>query len=763
VEVLGRVREAALGAYGHQDLPFEQLVEELQPERDLARTPLFQVMFTFGADAAAEEVGLGELAVCGMPVPVSTAKFDLTLGVSEAGECLVGTIQYATDLFEHSTVQRLARHYCRLLEGAVADPGRRMSELPLLGDDERDRLLVKWNGKAAEVPRAGVHELIGAQAVRTPDVVALVAEDGRLTYAELERQANRLAQRLRQLGVDREAVVGVCVERGLDLVVCLLAVLKAGGVYAPLDPTDPPDRLAMLIGQASATVVLTHRCFRTRVADGTSLVVCLDDADEARAIAALPDTAPAVAVYPDSAAYLFFTSGSTGLPKGVVGHHAGLLNRLVWMRDGQRVDAGDRFLHKTPITFDVSLWELLGPLVVGARLVLARPAGHRDPAYLAELIARERISVVHFVPSMLRVFLDGADVSRCADLRLVVCSGEALTRDLAADCRVALDADLQNLYGPTEASIDVTGARCESADDRVAIGAPIANTTAFVLDHHLVPVPIGVAGELYVGGVGVARGYLGRPDLTAQRFVADLFAGDGSRLYRTGDRVRWRPDGQLEFLGRLDDQVKVRGYRIEPGEVETVLMTHPAVTAAAVGVRPDPQHQPRLTAWITTDPTTDPPDTTQLRQHLANQLPAHMIPAAWQFLDQLPLTRSGKVDRSALPLQGSASRPTSVAYVAPRTTAERLLAEVWAEVLQVDRVGVDDDFFALGGHSVSATQVVGRIQAAAGVQLSLRDFFDTPTLHAGALLLEEALIDQIDRLSETEVQRLLASRPGLDL
>ncbi|WP_204014595.1 non-ribosomal peptide synthetase, partial [Virgisporangium aurantiacum] len=638
-ELLQRVRRVALDAYAHQDLPFDRLVEDLEPDRDLSRDPLFQVMFTLHtASEKAEGNGPAPdrdrpvLSTERFPVPADTALFDLRLAMTEHGGTFGGEIEYSTDLFDCSRIQRMVAHLVRLLTEIAADPDRHIRQLPMLPEAERHRVLVEWNRTGAERPGAAVHELVSAKATATPDAVAVVADDGRLTYAELDRRANRLARRLIQRGAGPETAVAVCVERGLDLLVCLLAVFKAGAVYCPLDPDEPPERLSMLMEQARPVVALTHRRLRARLPSDIGCL-CLDDAAEAAVIAGLSDRVPGRRVEPHSAAYLFFTSGSTGRPKGVVGHHAGLANRLWWARGAQRLEAGDRFLHKTPVTFDVSLWELLGPLVVGARVVLARPGGHRDPVYLAELIARERVTVAQFVPSMLRAFLDGADVAGCASLRLIVCSGEALPADLVRDCHSRLGVELHNLYGPTEASIEVTAARCDGGDDLVDIGSPIANLTAFVLDRDVNPAPIGVPGELCVGGVGVTRGYLDDPAQTARRFVADPFAADGSRLYRTGDRARWRPDGRLEYLGRIDDQVKVRGFRIEPGEVEAVLAAHPQVRQAVVGLRPDSQGNARLVAWLlATDASI--PDRTAARLLAREQVAAWR--AVWETAGHAP-------------------------------------------------------------------------------------------------------------------------------
>jgi amino acid adenylation domain-containing protein len=511
-------------------------------------------------------------------------------------------------------------------------------------------------------------------------------------------------------------------------VVSLLAVLKAGGAYLPVDPEYPAGRIAAVLADAAPVCVLSSAGLSGLVPDGVARVA-VDDAAVAAELAGLPTDAPEVGVLPAHPAYVIFTSGSTGRPKGVVVPHAGIVNRLVWMQELSGLSAGDRVLQKTPFGFDVSVWEFFWPLVQGAALVLARPGGHREPAYLAELIQRQNITVTHFVPSMLEAFLREPAAGECTGLRAVFCSGEALPAPLRDRFLELLDGvPLFNLYGPTEASVDVTAARCTAGDGAVVpIGGPVANTRVYVLDGSLSPVPVGVAGELYLAGVQLARGYVGRAGLTAERFVASPFEADGGRMYRTGDRVRWNADGQLVYLGRADDQVKIRGFRIEPGEVQAVLAAHPAVAQAAAVAREDVPGDTRLVAYAVPTGSDASSDelVSLLREFVGERLPAYMVPSAVVVLDELPVTVNGKLDRKALPTPDYAA--SAGTGRAPETEQEKRLCEVFAEVLGVPAVGVDDDFFALGGYSLLAMRLVGRVRAELSMDVPLPVLFEAPT------------------------------------
>ncbi|MEP7010069.1 MAG: amino acid adenylation domain-containing protein [Acidobacteriota bacterium] len=737
-QLIGRVRETSLAAHLHQDVPFEKLVQELSPERSLAQSPLFQVMFAL-QNAPVANLSIRDLRLRPVGRAGTTAKFDLTLSLAEDGQGgYGGSIEYATDLFDAATVDRLMEHFGRLLGGLVEAPERRFGEVDLLSAEEALELRA-WNDTAVayrlEVP---LPVWIEEQVDRTPGAVAIDFEGEELTYRELDLRANRLAHRLRARGCGPESRVGVLLERSAELLVALLGILKAGAAYVPLDPEHPTERLAFQERDAGLRLVLTRRELAGRLAGDLA-------PEENRFLYLEPGgplagdrgdpSRPGVAVAADCPAYVLYTSGSTGRPKGAVISHRAIVNRLLWMQDALGLTAADRVLQKTPFSFDVSGWELFWPLMTGARLVVARPGGHRDNAYLVDLVIDRRITVLHFVPSMLHAFLDEGRVEECTSLRDVVCSGEALPADLARRFAFRLgSARLHNLYGPTEAAVDVTSWVCGDGNERhgIPIGRPIANTAIHLLSPGLIPVPVGVAGELFIGGVNLARGYVDRPDLTADRFLPDPIGGEaGGRLYRTGDLVRRRKDGAVEYLGRLDHQVKIRGFRIELGEIESVLVAEGGAREAVVVARQERPGDFRLVAYVVGEVSPE-----ALSAAVRERLPEYMVPSAFVVLDSLPLTSSGKVDRKALPApewQGSEE-----SYQAPRTPVEEILAGIWADLLGLDRVGANDHFFALGGHSLLATQVMSRLRNVFGVEIPLRDLFESPTLSGLAARVETA-------------------------
>ncbi|WP_455753394.1 amino acid adenylation domain-containing protein [Streptomyces avermitilis] len=602
--------------------------------------------------------------------------------------------------------------------------------------------IAAWNDTARELPGGGttLPELFRTQVSRTPDATALVFRDTSLSYTELDERSDRLARLLAGHGAAPDRVVALTVPRSVELVVALLAVLKTGAAYLPVDPDYPADRIGYLLADAAPVLVLTHSEVEATLPPGARpeglphLVVDAQEEQLERALFA-PERPPAA----QDAAYVIYTSGSTGRPKGVVVPHAGIVNRLHWMQHEYRLTGDDRVLQKTPSGFDVSVWEFFWPLITGATLVVAEPGGHKDPAYLAELIRVERITTVHFVPSMLQVFLDEPAAALCTGLRRVVCSGEALPVELADRFTASLPGvPLHNLYGPTEASVDVTYWEYtpEPGATSVPIGRPVWNTRLYVLDTGLRPAAVGETGELYLAGVQLALGYLNRPGLTAERFVADPYGPPGSRMYRTGDLARRRPDGALDYVGRADHQVKIRGLRVELGEIEAALARHPAVSGAAVLVREDRPGDKRLVGYVVPAPggTVDP---AELRTLAATTLPDYMVPSAVVVLESLPLTPNGKLDRKALPAPPDAAAP---ARVAPRTPQEALLCDLFAEVLGLPegQVGVEDSFLELGGHSLSAIRLVSRIRAAFDTDLKVRQVFKTPTVAALAACLASA-------------------------
>ncbi|HSS24772.1 MAG TPA: amino acid adenylation domain-containing protein, partial [Mycobacterium sp.] len=628
-------------------------------------------------------------------------------------------------------------HWTQVLTEVVRDPAQPVDGLELLSRAERRQVVDEWNRTTVAYPTEPyIHDVFAAQAAATPDAIAVVSDDDEaVSYGALNARANQLAWYLRACGVGPDVRVGVYLERSVAMIVALLGVLKAGGAYVPLDPEYPAERVQFMVDDAAAPVLLTQArlCDQRPAGAGRVIVVDQDAPVLAQATGNLPRTVAAA-----DAAYVIYTSGSTGTPKGAVNTHAGILNRLHWMQATYGLDAADRVLQKTPISFDVSVWELFWPLMTGARLVLARPGGHRDAPYLSGLIAAQGITVLHFVPSMLAAFLRDGAVGPCATVRDVICSGEALPGALVAQCRQRWPgARVHNLYGPTEAAVDVTAWACagaEGASGSVPIGRPIANTQLYVVDGALRPVPVGVAGEVYIGGVGLARGYGQRAALTAERFVPNPFGGPGTRLYRTGDRGRWRADGALEFLGRLDHQVKIRGQRVELGEIESVLRAEAGVRDAVVLAREETPGDLRLVAYVVGD---ELPSGSRLRARLRARLPESMIPAAFVALAAWPLTANGKLDRQALPAP-SGERTAAGAYVAPRTATEELLCGIWARVLRVAQVGVDDNFFELGGHSLLATKVMAQTRKIFGIELPLRRLFDVPTVTGLAEAVETA-------------------------
>jgi amino acid adenylation domain-containing protein len=722
--VLTRVRDACLGAYAHQDVPFELIVADLNTPRDLSRPPVYQVSFSYGREPV-PTFAMAGARLTRLPVRSAGARFDLELQAFDTDGGVTGWFEYDRDLFDEATIVRLAGHFRRLVEQVTACPGTPIGDLDLLDDAERHRVVTGWNATDTQWPDGLVHECVEEQVRRAPGAEAVRYAGTSLSYAELNERANRLAHLLRGHGVGRDVLVGVAMERSLDLVVALLAVLKAGGAYVPLDPGLPPARLLAIAEDARPPVVLTHGALAGELPALDCPVLRVEDL--AAELAAQSPEDPGVAVDGEDLAYVIFTSGSTGRPKGAMNVHAALRNRLLWMQDAYGLDATDRVLQKTPFSFDVSVWEFFWPLMTGATLVVARPGGHRDSGYLADTIAAERITTLHFVPSMLQLFLSEPP-EKSAGLRRVFCSGEELPRALQDRFLDLHRAELHNLYGPTEAAIDVTSWHCRpGADARpVPIGHPIANTRMYVLDRHGRPVPAGVPGELCIGGRGLARGYLNRPDLTAERFTDDPFV-PGARIYRTGDLARHRADGALEFLGRLDHQVKLRGQRLELGEIEAVLTWHDTVREAVVVAREHAPGDVRLAAYTTAAGLT-PPAAGDLAAHLREHLPEYMVPSSFTVLDALPLTPSGKTDRKALPQPQITRHDLQTRFVAPKEGLEHTLAGMWRGLLGVERVGMRDNFFDLGGHSLLMAEFRTALAATHGHELTMVELFQHPTI-----------------------------------
>ncbi|WP_035060990.1 non-ribosomal peptide synthetase [Andreprevotia chitinilytica] len=719
-ELLQQVRETTLGAYDHQDTPFEQLVEVLRPERQTSHSPLFQVMLVLQNNPRSQ-LALSGLTLETVNVERATSKYDLTLNVMEDGAELQALFEYNTDLFDAVTIARMAGHFTTLLEQIVAAPEQRVADLGLLSAAESRQLLVDWNDTAVTYPtEQAIHQLFEQHATQTPNQIALVFECTQLSYGELDARANQLAHYLRSQGVGPDTLVGLCLERSLDLVIGLLAVLKAGGAYLPLDPDYPAERLAYMLADAQPQLVLTQSRHRSVLAGQTVDLCCLDE------LTALFDAystqRPVLSVLPQQLAYVIYTSGSTGRPKGTLLSHAGLTNLALAQIAAFGVQPSQRVLQFASFNFDAATSEIFMALGAGATLCLAAKAELVPGAALQMTLQQLGIQVATLPP----VALPWLDSSTLPALITLIVAGEACPAALVDAW--APGRRFFNAYGPTETTVCATIQRCDEGNGTTPpIGHPIANTRVYLLDDALQPVPVGVAGELYVAGVGLARGYLGRPDLTAKRFMPNPYGEAGERMYRSGDLARYLPDGRIEYLGRIDQQVKLRGFRIELGEIEASLTALPAVRDAVVLAREDEPGDKRLVAYLVTNEghTLEP---SSLREHLLQRLPDYMIPAHFIVLDQLPLTPNGKVDRKALPAPDRSR--DEAGYVAPRNATEAQLAAIWAEVLKLDRVGVHDNFFELGGHSLLATQLVSKVRQHFGIELALRTLFAEPTVAA---------------------------------
>ena len=730
---LQQVKQAAQEAQAHQDLPFEQLVEALQPERSNLHTPLFQVMFNHQVERGQ---GLGQVPGTGLSLQplelqANSAAFDLTLNTYDGPAGLSATFNYACDLFDPATVQRLAQHWLGLLRGMVAQPDLRIAQLPLLDAQERQHMLQAWNDSASEYPGdTCIHTLIEQQAARTPDTLALVFQAQRLTYRELNQRANRLAHHLLALGVQPEGLVGIALPRGVDLVVAVLATLKVGAAYVPLDPGYPAERLGYMMEDSGLRLLLSHQALAKRLPVPAGVVcVALDQPD---GFANVADQDLAVRAMAEQLAYVIYTSGSTGRPKGVMVRHGALTNFITSMVRAPGLAAGDRVLSLTTFSFDIFGLELYGPLMVGATLVMTGQDINLDPQALLQLVADQQVNVAQATPSTWRMLLDHAQAAALDGCRML-CGGEALPGELAARM-LARASQVWNLYGPTETTIWSARHLLSHAHPQPWLGGPIANTTLYILDQDQGPAPIGVAGELLIGGAGLARGYLQRPGLTAERFLPNPFGAPGERLYRTGDLARYRADGVVEYLGRIDYQVKIRGFRIELGEIEARLLQHPGVREAAV-VAHEMAGGLQLVGYVVANGDgTESVLRDALRQHLKADLPDYMVPGYWAFLERLPLTPNGKLDRKALPAPESSMSPAQV--IAPRNELEQHIVDVWQQVLGLAQVSVTDNFFELGGHSLLATQVIARLKERLPGQVVLRDLFDAPVLEAFALRLQ---------------------------
>lgn len=726
-DLLHRVREVCLEAYAHQEVPFEKLVEELRPERELSRSPLFQVMFTFQS-VPSQATKVPGLTFTHFEIEKESSAFDLILSLLDNNQELMGVLSYNADLFFDATIKRMSAAFEVMLQSIANDPTKRLSDLPLLTEQERRQLLVEWNDTFADYPKDKcIHQLIQEQVELKPDAVACVFGDTELTYRELNARANQTAHYLKSLGVKPDTRVGICVDRSLEFMQGLLGILKAGGAYVPLDSALPKERLAFMLNNAEVSVLITNGQVIEALPEHDARLVRLD-ADLEVISRHSPENPPDEATM-DNLAYVMYTSGSTGRPKGVMIPHRGVYNTVMWRMSASLLLETDIVLQNFPVFFDPSVWQLFGTFQAGARLILAKPGGHQDADYVSNLIAEQRVTNTGFNPSMLQILLHEPGLEGCDSLRYVECGGEILSTEIVDRFNSRFDTLLGNEYGPTEATILATYWPCNLKSNQrvIPIGRPITNTQVYLLDSQYRPVPVGVPGELYIGGELLARGYLNRPGMSAERFTPNPFSNSpGGRLYKTGDLARYLSDGNIEFIGRTDHQVKIRGYRIELGEIEAALSRHPEVEECVVVARESREGDKRLVAYIKSDERG--PSVSALRAFLKEKLPDYSVPAAFVRVEAMPLGPSGKLDIKALPAPDAVRPDLETDYVAPRTEIERVITAIWQSVLEIERPGIHDNFFDLGGHSLLLLRVQDRLRTAFHKEPSIVDLFEYPTI-----------------------------------
>ncbi|MBW4583715.1 non-ribosomal peptide synthetase [Aetokthonos hydrillicola Thurmond2011] len=720
-ELLKRVRKTTLEAYEHREMPFDLLVEKLQPERDLSRNPLVQVGFAF-QNAPTPVSQFGTITVHSIDVELSHARFDLELHLWEGTKGLEGAFVYKTSLFDAGTIARLAAHFQRLLEGIVTDPTTRIQSLPLLTDGEFDQILVEWNNTNGDYTQQCFHEIFEAQVEKNPNSLAVVFADQKLTYYQLNEKSNQIAHYLGKQGVKPEVMVGLCMERSPEMIAGIIGILKAGGSYVPLDPSYPEERLRFILADTKAPVLLLAEKSLTIFSGYEGLIVRIDrDWDQ---IAQENSTNPNSGVSQINLAYTIYTSGSTGIPKGVTVSHQGLSNLIAAQKQTFDIQQQDSILQFASLNFDASIFEIVMALSSGATLVLGSQNSLMPGPPLVETIQKHSVAIAVLTPSTLST-LPPADLP---NIKKIIVAGEACRADLVAQW--SHGRHFFNAYGPTEATVWATVAKCQDSHEAPPIGNPIKNTRIYILDAQLQPVPVGVAGELCIAGVGLARGYLNRPDLSAEKFMPNPFSKEpGERIYRTGDLARWLPDGNIQFLGRIDQQVKLRGFRIELGEIEAVISQYPNVREAVVIAQDDGVDNKRLVAYVISDQT-QVIGVSELRSFLKDKLPNYMVPSAFVFLEAMPLTHTGKVNRKALPPPADFDSSSSPTYVAPNSEVEQKIAAIWQQALNLEKVGIHDNFFDLGGHSLLILQVHSQLQEIFGHNLSIAEMFQYPTIYS---------------------------------
>ncbi|TCP54488.1 amino acid adenylation domain-containing protein [Tumebacillus sp. BK434] len=733
-ELLRRVKDVSLTAYANNDIPFGLLLDELKPPRDGSRNPIFQACFVY-VDVMEDKLELPQLELKYELTDAETAKYDLTIGLMEVEEGITGFFEYAPAMFRKETIEQINRHWLKLIEAVIENPELKVNDMPLFSPDEEQQLLVEWNDTARPLPeRPLLHELFEAQAAKTPEATALILGEETLTYGELNERANRLANYLQARGVEHETLVGVYMERSFEMIVSMLAVLKAGGAHIMLEPSYPQERLAAMIADAGMHLVLTQQAMLGRLPAHAAQEIAVDAAWPQ--IAAESAAKPYVEVGERSLAYIMYTSGSTGRPKGAMIEHRSVVNTMLHLIERFGITANDRLFLKSLVGFDGTVLEFYAPLLSGAAIVIAEEGGHHDVVYLIREMKKQAVTAMQMIPSVMNLLIETQGIEEVTSLKHLFLGGEAISPSLKQRIHERLPhVMLHNIYGPAETTVFSTDYTFVHSDDRavIPIGRPIANINVYVLDTHLNPVPVGVYGELHIGGIGVMRGYLNRPELDAERFVPHPFLPDGGRLYKTGDIVRWLPDGTLEYQGRIDNQVKISGVRIEAGEVEGALLQHPSVQHAAVLVREDQPGQKRLVAYLIGEVTAS----NELREFLKTRLPDAMIPTAFLFVDEFPLSPNGKLDRSALPKPEVDEKVYERDYVAPRTDLEDLLAGIWREILALPKVGVQSNFFELGGQSLNAMQMIGRVRETFQIEVPVTKLFSVTTIAGLAELLTE--------------------------
>jgi amino acid adenylation domain-containing protein len=731
-----------------KDAPFSLLVQKLQPERNASYSPFFQVLIDFQpANAFTINQKIPGLSVSFLDFSQMEGQFDLTFNIQE-GEVLKGFLKYNKDLFASGTIKRMAEHIETLLKAIVDNPETSIHNLPMLTDKEYQQIKI-WNDTRKDYPKdlTLVH-LFEQQAEKTPDSIAVVFENQKLTYKQLNQRANQLASYLLNLKTDNEIallsgknpLIAISMERSCEMVIGLLAILKAGGAYVPIDPGYPKNRIHYMLKDSAAPVLLTQECLKEKLGGNELSHDCAVIYLEIDDFSNQSDKNFATISHAEDLAYMIYTSGSTGKPKGAMNAHSGIVNRLLWMQETYQLTDQDRILQKTPFSFDVSVWEFFWPLMTGACLVVAKPEGHKNPEYLADLIESQRITLMHFVPSMLQAFISHANINQCAGLKHIICSGEPLNVELVRKFYAVFSeqkVELHNLYGPTEAAVDVSHWPCKIEDIRasVPIGKPVANTQLYILDTNHMPLPIGIPGELCISGIQVGRGYYNRPKLTSEKFVDIELFGKTERIYKTGDLARWCIDGNIEFLGRRDHQVKLRGLRIELGEVEAALLQLPDVKECVVVVKGDTSDNKRIVAYVVMEKqeNTEKNHSLLLKKYLKQNLPDYMLPETFIFIDALPLSPNGKIDRNALP--ESVIRKTS--YLYPRDMIELKLSKLWEHLLQMSPISITDDFFENGGNSLRAIRLISNIYQEFNQRLPIHSIFQNRTIEQFACLLRQ--------------------------